>query len=123
MGVSDHLPLTPKQKLPYFKPETMGFVEKAALDVRVGQWLILTVRRHFRSALATRTSSKPLAGLKRAIRGSSCYSITSSARASKFGGISTPSAFAVLRLMAISNLTGACAGRSAGVVPFKMRSM
>jgi hypothetical protein len=51
------------------------------------------------------------------------YSITSSASASKFGGISRPSALAVLRLIAISNFTGACAGRSAGLVPFRMRSM
>jgi hypothetical protein len=34
------------------------------------------------------------------------YSITSSARASNEGGTSRPSAFAVLRLMAISNLFG-----------------
>ena len=36
------------------------------------------------------------------------YSITSSARASRVGGISIPSAFAVLRLITSSNLVGAC---------------
>src|SRR5262249_56964792 len=36
------------------------------------------------------------------------YSITSSARASSAGGISRPSAFAVLRLMTSSYLVGAC---------------
>ena len=51
------------------------------------------------------------------------YSITSSASASRLGGISRSSAFAVLRLIAISNFTGAWAGRSAGLVPFRMRSM
>src|SRR5262245_22234323 len=50
------------------------------------------------------------------------HSITSSARASRLGGISIPSAFAVLRLITSSYLVGACTGRSAGFVPLKMRS-
>src|SRR5215211_5851071 len=41
------------------------------------------------------------------------HSITSSARASSVGGISRPSALAVLRLMTSSYLVGACTGRSA----------
>src|SRR5262249_3028829 len=45
------------------------------------------------------------------------YSITSSARASKVGGISKASAFAVLRLITSSNLVGCSIGRSAGLVP------
>src|SRR3954465_6461391 len=49
------------------------------------------------------------------------HSITSSARASTVGGISRPSALAVLRLMANSNLVGACTGRSAGLAPFRIR--
>src|SRR5262249_40033792 len=51
------------------------------------------------------------------------HSITSSARASKVGGISRPSAFAVLRLMTSSYLVGACTGKSAGFSPLRMRSM
>jgi hypothetical protein len=43
--------------------------------------------------------------------------LTSSARASNVGGTVRPSAFAVLRLMANSNLVGCCTGRSAGVAP------
>src|SRR5262249_48152336 len=42
------------------------------------------------------------------------HSTISSARASSLSGIWRPSAFAVLRLIAISNFTGACAGRWVG---------
>src|SRR5262245_1634664 len=51
------------------------------------------------------------------------HSITSSARASTVGGISRPSALAVLRLSTSSYLVGACTGRSAGFSPLKMRSI
>jgi hypothetical protein len=44
------------------------------------------------------------------------HSITSSARAMTVGGISRPSALAVLRLMTRSNLVGCTTGRSAGFV-------
>jgi hypothetical protein len=50
------------------------------------------------------------------------YSMISSARAISEGGIVSPSALAVLRLMASSNLTGCCTGRSAGRSPRRMRS-
>src|SRR5262249_57931583 len=50
------------------------------------------------------------------------HSNTSSARASRVGGTSRPSALAVLRLMPSSYLVGACTGRSAGFSPFRMRS-
>ena len=49
------------------------------------------------------------------------YSITSSARARTLSGTSTPSAFAVFRLMAISNLVGCTTGRSAALSPFRIR--
>ena len=49
------------------------------------------------------------------------YSITSSARASSFAGISRPSALAVVRLMTRSNLVGCSTGRSAGFSPLRMR--
>src|SRR5262249_26859264 len=48
--------------------------------------------------------------------------IISSARASSIGGTVSPSALAVFRLITISNLVGACRGRSPGLVPFKIRS-
>jgi hypothetical protein len=54
---------------------------------------------------------------------SSFHSITSSARVSIEGGTVMPSALAVLTLIAISNLVGACTGKSAGFAPFRMRSM
>ena len=49
------------------------------------------------------------------------YSITSSARTSRIGGTSTPSALAVLRLMTISKVVGCTTGRSAGFSPLTMR--
>src|SRR5262249_14207461 len=50
------------------------------------------------------------------------HSITSSALASRVGGISRPRALAVLRLMTNSYFVGACTGRSAGFSPLRMRS-
>src|SRR5262249_40193137 len=50
------------------------------------------------------------------------HSITSSARASSDGGISRPSAFAVLRLTTNSILVGCSMGRSVGLAPRKIRS-
>src|SRR5262245_5819279 len=50
------------------------------------------------------------------------HSITSSARASRLGGTSRPSAFAVLRLITSSNRLGRSIGRSAGLAPRRMRS-
>jgi hypothetical protein len=49
------------------------------------------------------------------------YSITSSARASSVAGISRPSDFAVLRLIANSNLVGCWTGKSAGFSPLRIR--
>src|SRR5262249_3826493 len=49
------------------------------------------------------------------------HPITSSAVESSVGGISRPSAFAVLMLMANSNLVGWSTGRSAGLSPLRMR--
>jgi len=49
------------------------------------------------------------------------YSITSSASASSFGGMSRPSAFAVLRLTASWKRVGCRTGRSAGLSPLRMR--
>jgi hypothetical protein len=79
------------------------------------------------------SSAQSLVPCGRASRGSSLsilaephdelpHSITSSARASTVGGISMPSALAVLRLMISSYLVGACTGRSAGFSPLRMRS-
>jgi hypothetical protein len=50
------------------------------------------------------------------------YSITSSARASSEGGTVRPSALALLRLMASSNLVGNSTGRSLGFSPLRMRA-
>lgn len=58
-------------------------------------------------------------------RGGHCcngYSMTSSARASSAGGTVTPSTFAVRRLTTSEYFVGCCTGRSAGLVPCRMRS-
>src|SRR5262249_3772484 len=49
------------------------------------------------------------------------HSITSSARASRVGGTSRPSALAVGRVMTSSNLVGCTTGKSAGFSPLRMR--
>jgi hypothetical protein len=50
------------------------------------------------------------------------YSITSSARARSAGGMVSPSALAVLRLITSSNLVGCSTGRSAGFAPLRILS-
>src|SRR5262249_15936591 len=73
------------------------------------------------------SAAAPAARCKNVRRGSfilnlpSRHSITSSARASTLAGTSRPSAFAVLRLITVSYLVGACTGRSAGFSPLRMR--
>src|SRR5262249_35243418 len=48
------------------------------------------------------------------------HSITSSARASSWGGTSRPSAFAGLRLIPSSNFVGCSTGKSAGLAPLRI---
>src|SRR2546422_6363529 len=55
-------------------------------------------------------------------RTSTRYSMTWSARPSTEGGIVSPSAFAVFRLMTNSNLVGCSTGRSAGLAPLRILS-
>jgi len=50
------------------------------------------------------------------------YSMTSSACSSNDGGIVSPSALAVFRLMVVTYFVGACTGSSVGLAPRKMRS-
>src|SRR5262245_1760395 len=52
----------------------------------------------------------------------SAHSITSSARASSVGGISRPSALALLRLITSSNFVGCSTGSSAGLAPLRILS-
>jgi hypothetical protein len=54
-------------------------------------------------------------------RHQSTHSMTSSARARSVAGTFRRSAFAVLRLITISNLVGRMTGRSAGFSPLRMR--
>src|SRR6516165_7759128 len=48
------------------------------------------------------------------------HSMTSSASASNADGMVRPSAFAVFRLMASSNLVGCSTGKSPGLAPFRI---
>src|SRR5262249_10631700 len=48
--------------------------------------------------------------------------ITASASESRLWGLLPPSAFAVFRLTTTSNLVTCCTGRSAGFVPWRMRT-
>ena len=50
------------------------------------------------------------------------HSITWSARASSDGGMVSPSALAVFRLITNWNLEGCCTGRSPGRAPLRIRS-
>jgi len=77
------------------------------------------VRDSFKNGRAATMPSGPPSANKRHSRG---YSITSSARASKVGGISRPSFLAVLRLITRRNLVTSWTGRSAGLPPFKIWS-
>jgi hypothetical protein len=58
----------------------------------------------------------------RALKRLSDYSMTSSARTSKVGGTTSPSALAVLRLITSSNFVGCCTGSSPTFAPRRMRS-
>src|SRR5262249_49643777 len=51
------------------------------------------------------------------------HSITSSARASRVGGTTSPNVLAVCRLMTSSNLVARRTGRSAGLSPLRMRPL
>src|SRR5262245_559145 len=87
----------------------------SAADVADGRYGLLGLARSRRchrhsGAAESRNEIPPL------------HSITSSARASSDGGTVSPSALAVLRLIASSCLVGACTGRSAGFSPLRMRS-
>jgi hypothetical protein len=90
---------------------------------------IILVRRHWRAIEAVAAALEQRGTLTGAeidalmalARCGSRHSITSSARASRVGGISMPSALAVLRLMTSSNLAGCMTGKSAGFSPLRMR--
>src|SRR5262249_29200058 len=75
--------------------------------------------RHYRLLRARRERPHRRAAEQRYER-AALHSTTSSARARTPGGNVIPSALAVLRLTASSNLTGCSTGRSAGLVPCKI---
>jgi hypothetical protein len=82
--------------------------------------------RHFRFPSDSGRTADIAACLKSATTGlmhrskRQSYSMTQSAIASRFGGISIASAFAVLRLITSWNLVGCSIGKSAGLAPFNI---
>ena len=96
----------------------------AALPSKVKALVLDGAGEHFcagldLSELADRSAAEGVAHSRGKI---APHSTTSSALASRAGGIARPSAFAVLRLIASSYLVGSCTGRSGGFSPFRMRS-
>ena len=77
-----------------------------------------------RRGLALRFSGDPFAGrpLERRVGQRENHSTIWSARSSSACGILTPSAFAVLRLIANSNFVGCSTGSSAGFAPLRILS-
>src|SRR6516225_3140193 len=80
--------------------------------------------RHISACALLHRTCEPRTGFVAGLRpGTWCtYSITSVARSRIDGGMARPSALAVLRFTAISNLVGNCTGRSPGFAPRRMRS-
>jgi hypothetical protein len=101
-----------------------GYPKTPGCDVRFESEADPTApKSDFRLTPGNRLKSDITAYPFRAISGSGYfYSITSSARPSSAGGISRPSAFAVVRLMTRSNFVGCSTGISAGFAPRRILS-
>src|SRR5262245_7386438 len=79
--------------------------------------------REYKKTFATKSATTSREQMQQhAVRGRQSYSITSSARASRDGGTSMPSTFAVVTLMTRSNLVGCSIGRSAALAPRRILS-
>src|SRR6516164_11719579 len=76
-------------------------------------------RAHLRGALTRRRAAEKRDEL--ATFNATAHSITSSAATSRVCGTLRPSALAVLRLMARTNLLACSTGRSAGLLPLRIR--
>src|SRR6516162_8143977 len=72
-----------------------------------------------------RPFERPLSAKSRhyAVQQKAAYSITSSARASRVWGTTSPNVLAVCRLMTSSNLVARRTGRLAGLSPLRMRPL
>src|SRR5262249_32775967 len=97
--------------------------EKVGVDRRVpGLNADKSEPRHLRLLRARRKRPRSSRAAEQSEELATLHSITSSARASSVGGISRPSALAVLRLITSSNLVGAWTGSSPGFLPRRIRS-
>src|SRR6516165_3221843 len=77
--------------------------------------------RHRRLLRARRERPRGRRAAEQTDEGAPPHSITSSASATSIGGTSIPSAFAVFALITSSNLVDCCTGKSAGLVPLRIR--
>jgi hypothetical protein len=87
----------------------------------ISQWWTLQGVRDQGARLAAADARNDEQGCQR--RATIGHSITSSARASNVGGMDRPSALAVFKLIARSNLVGSWIGKSLGLAPLRMRSI
>src|SRR5215469_10155080 len=97
-------------------------VEDLALQGWRGGAEVTDPRSHSRLLRARRERPRGCRPAEQCDELAALHSITSSAVASSVVGIVRPSAFAVLRLMASSNLLGSWIGSSPGLLPLRMRS-
>src|SRR6476646_9128093 len=103
----------------------MGARLRADVSDNLTLWPVPAADRVQRQGVIVRGSLQPTSATKSATSGlTQCskkdrYSITSSARASRVGDSSRPSALAVLRLTIKSSLVGCSTGISAGLLPRK----
>src|SRR5262245_40465384 len=96
--------------------------EQCLLKVRVGGGGEITQTRRPRSLLRARRKRPCRRTTEQRYELAAFHSITSSARASTFGGISRPRIFAAVRLITSSNFVGNSSGTSPGLTPFKILS-
>jgi hypothetical protein len=89
----------------------VGSRRRTAADVRIHREFRRTSRRNAVTKKAAGNEPRAVAATCQSIKSADTLSIT---------GISSPSALAVLRLMANSNLVDCWTGRSAGLVPLRM---
>src|SRR5262249_3510586 len=92
-----------------------------ALDCRCGRAQVPDGRQLPRLLRARRERPGGCRAAEQRDERAALHSITSSARASSVGGTSRPSALAVLRFTARSNLVGCSTGGWAGRSPLRMR--
>src|SRR6516165_1760160 len=94
------------------RSDTAGIRRTVADESDDRNWLLLRARRERPCSRAAKQRDE----------GAPLHSITSSARARSIGGIWTPSALAVVRLITRANVVGCSTGKSLGLAPRRILS-